>query len=169
MPSVVSEYACLAFDSAVFISVRKNMWRCILLVNSRHKCFGMFALGAQTSSGSGTGGQGDDSEEEHAANQVQNEHGRASGAPDGTDRGHTGRFQDSGDYEAAMGNVLGSALTCQLRQPQIYKALGMDRPLSSIPVFQADRWLDSWHVIASSMPSQQAKLSRSASYSSILG
>ena len=46
----------------------------------------------------------------------------ASGAPDGTDRGDTGGSQDSGDYEAAMGNVLGAALTCQLRQPQIYKS-----------------------------------------------
>ena len=124
----------------------------------------MFALGAQAISDSGTGGQGDGSEEGHEmANRDRNEHGRASGAPDGTDRGGTGGSQDSGDYEAAMGNVLGAVLTCQLRQPPIYKALGMDRPPTSIPVFEAGRWLDSWHVIASSMPSQQAKLSRSAS------
>ena len=97
------------------------------------------------------------------------EHGRASGAPCGSDRGGTGGSQGSGDHEAAKGNVLGLALTCQLRQPQIYKALGMDRPPISIPVFEADRWLESWHVIASSLPSQQAKLSRSAAQSSILG
>ena len=103
------------------------------------------------------------------ANRHQNEHGRASGAPYGTDRGDTGGSQDSGDNEAAMGNVLGAALTCQLRQPTIYKALGMDRPPTSIPVFDADHWLDSWHVIASSMPSQQAKLSGSAPQSSVLG
>ena len=130
----------------------------------------MFALGAQTSSGSGTGGQRAGSEEGHEmADYDQNEHGRASGAPDGTDRGDTAGSQDPGDYDAAMGNVLGAALTCQLRQPEIYQALGMDRPPTSIPVFEADHWLDSWHVIASSMPSQQAKLSRSTSQSSILG
>ena len=97
------------------------------------------------------------------------EHGRASGAPYASDRGGTRGSQDLGDHEAAKGNVLGLALTCQLRQPQIYKALGMDRPLNSIPVFEADRWLESWHVIASSVPSQQAKLSRSAPQSPILG
>ncbi|KAL3143544.1 hypothetical protein ABBQ38_002343 [Trebouxia sp. C0009 RCD-2024] len=116
------------------------------------------------------GGQQDGSEEgREMANCDQNEHGRASGAPYGTDRGDTGGSQDSGDNEAAMGNVLGVALTCQLRQPTIYKALGMDRPPTSIPVFDADHWLDSWHVIASSMPSQQAKLSGSAPHSSVLG
>ena len=96
------------------------------------------------------------------------EHGRASDAPSGSDRGGTGGSRGSSDHEAAKGNVLGLALTCQLRQPQIYKALGMDRPPISIPVFEADRWLESWHVIASSVPSQQAKLSRSPQ-SSILG
>ncbi|KAA6429165.1 MAG: hypothetical protein FRX49_00562 [Trebouxia sp. A1-2] len=125
---------------------------------------------AEKKSDSGTGGQRDRSEEGHEmANCDQNEHGRASGAPYGTDRGDTGESQDSGDNEAAMGNVLGAALTCQLRQPTIYKALGMDRPPTSIPVFDADHWLDSWHVIASSMPSQQAKLSGSAPQSSVLG
>ncbi|DBA85175.1 TPA: hypothetical protein ACH3X2_005888 [Trebouxia sp. C0005] len=126
--------------------------------------------GAEKKSDSGTGGQRDRGEEGHEmANCDQNEHGRASGAPYGTDRGDTGESQDSGDNEAAMGNVLGAALTCQLRQPTIYKALGMDRPPTSIPVFDADHWLDSWHVIASSMPSQQAKLSGSAPQSSVLG
>ena len=130
----------------------------------------MFVSGAEKKSDSGTGGQRDRSEEGHEmANCDQNEHGRASGAPYGTDRGDTGESQDSGDNEAAMGNVLGAALTCQLRQPTIYKALGMDRPPTSIPVFDADHWLDSWHVIASSMPSQQAKLSGSAPQSSVLG
>lgn len=130
----------------------------------------MFVLGAQTSSDSGTGGQRDGSEEGHEmANGDQSEHGRASGAPYGTDRGDTGGSQDSGDYEAAMGNVLGAALTCQLRQPHIYEVLNMDRAPTSIPVFEADHWLDSWHVIASSMPSQQAKLSRSAPQSCVLG
>lgn len=47
----------------------------------------------------------------------------------------------------------------QMCQPQKCKALGMDRSPVSIPVFEADRRLDSWHVTASSMPSQQAKLS----------
>ena len=130
----------------------------------------MFVLGAQTSSDSGTGAQRDGSKEGHEmANRDQSEHGRASGAPYGTDRGDTGGSQDSGDNEAAMGNVLGAALTYQLRQPHIYEALGMDRAPASIPVFEADHWLDSWHVIATSMPSQQAKLSRSAPHSSFLG
>lgn len=119
----------------------------------------MFATGAQTNSG--PGGRRDGSDQH-------NDHGWAFGAPDGVDRGDTGGSHVSGDHEAAMGNVLGAALTCQLRQPQIYKALGMDRPPISIPVYEADRWLDSWHVIASSVPSQQAKLSRSAPQSSIM-
>ena len=96
---------------------------------------------------------------EVASRDRKHEHGWASRAPDGIDRGDTGGSQVSGDHAAAMGNVLGAALTCQLRQPQIYKALGMDRPPISITVFEADRWLDSWHVVASSVPSQQAKLS----------
>ena len=66
-----------------------------------------------------------------------------------------------------MGNVLVSALTYQLHQPQIYKALGMNRPPISISVFEADQWWESWHVIASSIPSQQAKLSESAPQSSV--
>ncbi len=90
------------------------------------------------------------------------EHKRPLGAPCKSDTGGTSSSEDSGDHDAAMGNVLGSALTYQLRQPQIYKALGMDNPLSSIPVFEADQWLESWQVIASSVPPQQAKLSESA-------
>ena len=39
----------------------------------------------------------------------------------------------------------------------------------SIPVFEADRWLESWHVIASRVPSQHAKLCKSAPQSCILG
>ena len=130
-----------------------------------------FVVGAQTNSDSGTGGRRDGSEQGHETANCgrKDEHGRASGAPYGSDRGGTGGSQDSGDHEAAKGNVLGLALICQLRQPQIYKALGMDRPPNSIPVFEADRWLESWHVIASSVPSQQAKLSRFAPQSPILG
>ena len=97
------------------------------------------------------------------------DYSRASGAAYASDSSGTGGSQDSGDHEAAKSNVLGSALRCQLRQPQIYKALGMDRPPTSIPVFEAERWLESWHVIASSVPSQQAKLSRSAPQSFDLG
>ena len=142
----------------------------MLLVNSRHYDKHFACLGARTKSDSETGGQRDSSEEGHEmANRDQSELGGASGAPYGTDRGDTGGSQDSGDYEAAMGNVLGAALTCQSRQPHVYKALGMDTAPTSIPVFEADHWLDSWHVIGSSMPSQQAKLSRSPPQSSVLG
>ena len=49
-----------------------------------------------------------------------------------------GLTSDARDHEAAKGNVLGLALTCQLRQPQIYIAQGMDRPPNSILVFEAD-------------------------------
>ena len=40
-----------------------------------------------------------------------------------------------------MGNVLGSALTYQLRQPEAYEALSMHKLPNSFPVFEADRWL----------------------------
>lgn len=58
-----------------------------------------------------------------------------------------------------MGNVLGPAVMNGLRQPNIYRALGKDQHLTSIPVFEADQWLGSWRVITNSMPPQQAKLS----------
>ena len=96
---------------------------------------------------------------------LKDEHAHSSDASYGRDRGDTSRSQESGDHAAAMGNMLGSALTYQLHQPQIYKALGMDRPPTFIPVFEADQWLESWRVIASSIPSQQAKLSGSAAQS----
>lgn len=95
------------------------------------------------------------------------EHTLSSDASYGSDRGDTSCSQESGDHDAAMGNVLGSALTYLLHQPQIYKALGMNRPPISISVFEADQWWESWHVIASSIPSQQAKLSESAPQSSV--
>jgi len=131
----------------------------------------VFAVGASTDSEPGTGGDRDSSKQKgdmaNREHSLKIEHTRPPGAPYGSDRGGTSSSQESGDHDAAMGNVLSPALTCQLRQPQIYKALGMDRPPISIPVFEADQWLESWHVIASSIPSQQAKLSESAPQSSI--
>ncbi len=124
-----------------------------------------FAAGAQMDSESGIWGDRDGSEQEgdmaNREHSLNFEHKRPLGGPCKSDRGGTSSSQESGDHDAAMGNVLGSALTYQLRQPQIYKALGMDIPPSSIPVFEADQWLESWQVIASSIPSQQAKLSES--------
>ncbi|KAL0021267.1 hypothetical protein WJX79_002534 [Trebouxia sp. C0005] len=87
--------------------------------------------GAEKKSDSGTGGQRDRSEEGHEmANCDQNEHGRASGAPYGTDRGDTGESQDSGDNEAAMGNVLGAALTCASEK------FATDRTAQKVAAFQ---------------------------------
>ncbi len=135
-----------------------------------------FAAGAEMDSELGICGNRNGSEQEppqgdmaKRGDSLHFEHKRPLGASCKSDTGGTSSSEDSGDHDAAsgdhdvaMGNVLGSALTYQLRQPQIYKALGMDKPLSSIPAFEADQWLESWQVIASSVPSQQAKLSESA-------
>ena len=46
--------------------------------------------------------------------------------------------------------------------------LGMGKAPTSTPVFEADSWLESWQVVASSVPSQQAKLSECAAQFSCL-
>ena len=126
-------------------------------------------VGAQTDSEPETRGGPDSSEREddttNPEHSLQGEHARPQGAPPASE-GRGTSSHGSGDHAAAMGNVLGAALTYQLRQPDIYRALGMDHPPTSIPVSEADRWLESWHVIASSVPSQQAKLSKIAAQSS---
>ena len=114
-----------------------------------------------------TGGPGDGSQQgggksRHDHSQSESRHEPAQGRS--TDSSTNGGSQRSADCEsdAAMGGVLAAALTSQLRQPSIYKALGMTMAPTSIPVWEADRWLESWHVIASSVPSEQAKLSAPA-------
>ena len=73
------------------------------------------------------------------------------GAPDKSERDKiNGQSQQSGDPDAAMDNVLGSALTYQLRQLKTYEALSMHKPPNFIPVFEPDHWLKSWQVVASS-------------------
>ncbi len=137
-----------------------------MLLDSKCAHASFFVVGGQTDSEPGTEGDQDGSEQE--GNMAGCEHSpKDEHASYGPDRGDTSRSQESGDHDAAMGNLLGSALTYQLHQPEIYKALGMDRPPTSIPVFEADQWLESWHVIASSVPSQQAKLSQSAPKSAV--
>lgn len=73
------------------------------------------------------------------------------------------------DNAAATSNVLAAALRHQLHQPEVYEALGMSAPPTSIPICEVDNWMDSWRVVASSVPSQQAKLSKVAPQSSSLG
>lgn len=70
------------------------------------------------------------------------------------------------DNAAAMSNVLAAALRHQLHQPDIYEALGMSAPPTSIPIREVDNWMDSWRVVASSVPSEQAKLCKVAPQSS---
>lgn len=70
------------------------------------------------------------------------------------DRADISSSQHSGDHHAAVGNVLGSALTCQLRQPEGSSYLDI---VGGPPPSCAQR-LEVWNISASKLPSQQAKL-----------
>ena len=79
----------------------------------------------------------------------------------GPDRGDTSRSQETETMMQpwAMYWVLLSHINCtSLKSTKRWAWTGLP-PLS---VCEADQWLESWHVIASSAPSQQVKLSKSA-------
>ena len=102
-----------------------------MLLDSKCAHASFFVVGGQTDSEPGT--EGDQGGSEQEGNMAGCEHSpKDEHASYGPDRGDTSRSQESGDHDAAMGNLLGSALTYQLHQPEIYKALGMDRPPTSI-------------------------------------
>ncbi len=66
---------------------------------------------------------------------------------------------DAGEQEAVQREALGAALRYHLHQPQVFKAFGLEQPPTSIPVCDADGWVESWRVTASSDPHMQAKIS----------
>ncbi len=106
-----------------------------------HSCL-IFVVGGETDSEPGTEGDQDGNEQEgdmaRREHSLKDEHAHSSDASYGRDRGDTSRSQESGDHAAAMGNILGSALTYQLHQPQIYKAIGL--PLLSLSLKLISGW-----------------------------
>lgn len=116
--------------------------------------FSICAAGAEDDPDTRAQGQWDDSQQEQPIgdndNLVADRHAQP-GAPDESERDKIkGQSQQSGDCDAVMGNVLGSALTYQLRQLETYEALSMHKLPNFIPVFEADHWLKSWQVVAGS-------------------